>query len=281
MGEPITDAVLAEPAPRLRGLVDQYIGYRYEGFEPGLHRGLPSRQLTFIISLGDPVEMAALPDPRQAPTAMRSFVSGLASSPAMIRHDGNQFGIALELTPLGARMLFGMPAAALASIVVELRDVLGSPTTELMDRLTAASDWSTRFGVLDDVLSRVVRDTATTPPPEVVHAWNCLVATDGTIGVNALATEVGWSRRHLSGRFRDELGLSPKVMGRVMRFERARQLLVQPDRPNLADVAAACNYYDQAHMNREWNEFAGCSPTLWMAEELPSIQDTLATAGTS
>jgi AraC-like DNA-binding protein len=245
-----------------------------------LHRGLPSRQLTFIISLGDPVEMAALPDPRQGPTAMTSFVSGLAASPAMIRHDGNQFGVALELTPLGARMLFGIPAAALASIVVELSDVLGSPTNELMDRLTAASDWPTRFGVLDDVLSRVVRDT-TTPAPEVVHAWNCLAASDGTIGVNALATEVGWSRRHLSGRFRDELGLSPKVMGRVMRFERARRLLERPHRPNLADVAAACSYYDQAHMNREWNEFAGCSPTMWMAEELPSIQDTLAGAGAS
>ena len=219
MGEPITDAALAKPAPVLRPMVDQYVGYRYEGFSPGLHRGLPSRQLTFIISLGEPVEMLALPGTHQGPTAMTSFVGGLAAGPAMIQHDGSQFGIEIELTPLGARSFFGMPAAALAWNVVELNELLGQPTNELMDRLRGASNWPTRFAVLDEVLTRAIRDTVL-PAPEVVHAWNCLAATDGAMGIGAVANEVGWSRRHLSGRFRAEIGLSPKVMGRVMRFER-------------------------------------------------------------
>jgi AraC-like DNA-binding protein len=209
---------------------------------------------------------------------MTAFVAGLAAEPALIRHDGNQYGIGIELTPLGVRQFFGMPAAALARDVVELSDLLGT-TGELMDRLAGAPDWVSRFDVLDDVLARVLREPVAVAP-EVVHAWNCLVASGGTMEVGAVAREVGWSRRHLSGRFREELGLSPKVMGRVIRFERARQLLQHPDRPALADVAAACGYYDQAHMNREWSEFAGCSPTIWMAEELPSVQDKLATSGT-
>jgi len=273
--EPFTDVAVAPPAPGLRSLIANYIGYHLRGYEAGVHRGLPGRQLTFIISLDGPVEMAELPHPARGPESMTAFVGGLAAAPALIRHDGSQFGVALELTPLGARTLFGVPAGALAHEVVELADLLGRPTAELMDRLTDAPDWAARFAVLDDLLCRTTRDTKD-PAPEVVHAWNCLSASDGAIEVNELAREIGWSRRHLSERFRAELGLTPKVMGRVMRFERARLVLQQRHRPSLADVAAACGYYDQAHMNREWREFAGCSPTTWMAEELPSVQDSLA-----
>ena len=113
-----------------------------------------------------------------------------------------------------------------------------------------------------------------TPHPEVVHTWDCLVASDDAIGVRDLADEVGWSRRHLTERFRAELGLAPKVMGRVLRFERSRNLIgvrAARDRDavrTLADVAAVCGYYDQAHMTRDWNELAGCTPSVWMAEEL-------------
>jgi transcriptional regulator GlxA family with amidase domain len=63
-------------------------------------------------------------------------------------------------------------------------------------------------------------------------------------------------------------------MARVMRFERARRLLVSHARPALADVAAACGYADQAHLTRDWRALAGQSPRAWLASEhLPFVQD--------
>lgn len=58
-----------------------------------------------------------------------------------------------------------------------------------------------------------------------------------------------------------------------MRFELAHRLLRRDDRPALADLAARCGYYDQTHLTREWRELAGCPPTVWLAEELPYVQD--------
>ncbi|MGH2789344.1 MAG: helix-turn-helix domain-containing protein, partial [Actinomycetota bacterium] len=103
-----------------------------------------------------------------------------------------------------------------------------------------------------------------------------LLDTGGAVSVQELARETGWSRRHLSERFRSEVGLSPKLAARIVRFDRARLLLERSTRPALSEVAVLCGFFDQAHLTRDFNDFAGCSPTVWMAEEIPSVQDKLA-----
>jgi transcriptional regulator GlxA family with amidase domain len=116
--------------------------------------------------------------------------------------------------------------------------------------------------------------------PEVVWAWRRLVRSGGMLDITGLAGEVGWSRRHLSERFRTELGVPPKVAARVMRFERARHMLGSAGHDGLARVAAVCGYYDQSHLTREWWDLAGCTPSTWLAEELPSVQDAIGDDGT-
>lgn len=266
-------SVAARPRPALRPLVSGYTGYRIEGAAPGVHRGLPARALTFIVTLDATVDLAAMPDPRQAPASFTALVGGLHSAPALIRHDGHQHGIQAGLTPLGARTLLGVPAGELATTVLDLEVLLGPVTGELVERLRAATSWTDRFLELDAVLARVARDRGA-PAPELRWAWHRLSASHGGIEVGALAGEVGWSRRHLGERFRREFGLTPKEAARVMRFEAACRLLRAPERPGLADVAARCGYCDQAHLTREWRELAGCTPSRWIVEELPSIQDS-------
>jgi AraC-like DNA-binding protein len=287
VAEPVLESVAGRPAPALHGLIDRYVGYRQEGIGPGTNRGLPSRHLTFIVSLAEPVDIAGMVNPAQSPGTFAAFAAGLHAAPATIRHEGRQYGIHLDLTPWGARALFGVPAAAMAWTVVDLADLLGPLAASLPDRLAAGcATWPERFAVLDEVLTGAVaaRDARRDPPAEVTWAWQRLVASGGTVEVGALAKEVGWSRRHLGERFRAELGLSPKLAGRVIRFDQARRLLQQPGptrRPTLADAAAATGYFDQAHMTRDFRELAGCTPTTWLAEEFPSFQDETVEAGAS
>jgi len=109
--------------------------------------------------------------------------------------------------------------------------------------------------------------------PEIHEAWRLLVDTGGTITVAKLAAETGWSRRHLAQRFTAELGYGPKLAARVIRLEEARRLMGHPRRPTLAEVAAMAGFYDQPHLNRDFVELAGCSPSEWIATEIPSVQD--------
>ena len=263
--EPVNESVLARPGPVLAPYVRSYIGYRYAGLAPGVHQGVPSGSVTFIVSLDDPVDMVALPGD-QPPMGLDAFVGGLHLRPATIAHDGSGAGVSIELSPLGARALFGLPAASLAALVVDLRDLLGRAGDELVDRLRTAPTWPARFAVLDDVLGRGVDEASPAPAPEVVRAWHLLAASGGRTTVADLAADVGWSRRHLASRFRAELGVTPKSAARVLRFERTSALL---DRGlALAEAAVAGGYYDQAHMTTEWRDLSGLTPARWHEDEI-------------
>ena len=282
-GVPVNESVWGVPAPALRPFIAAYVGYRQAGVEPARHRGLPSPYLTVIFTLDDPLTLAAHPDPRQSPGSYRTLVGGLHTASALITHPGRQSGIQLAVSPLGARALLGMPAGELASVDVEGSAVLGPLADRIAERLQAARDWPARFAVLDQMLmSRLAAGPASCAADgvgaEVSQAWRRLLAVGGRCEVSRLAAETGWSDRHLRDRFRDETGLTPKAAARVIRFDRARRLLQHRAAaagmalPGLADLAADCGYYDQAHLAREFRDLAGLPPSAWLAAEFRNVQ---------
>jgi AraC-like DNA-binding protein len=271
------------PAGPLRRYVAHYTGYRQRGVPPARHRGLPSPYLTLIFTLDEPLVILAHPDPRQPPGDFGALLGGLHSAPALITHDGAQSGIQVALRPLGARGLLGLPAGELAEIDVPADAVLGGACAELRARTLAAPGWPERFAVLDEILLRLAGHARpeAQAAPEVRWAWRELLTAGGAVRITDLAAQTGWSARHLTSRFRTELGLTPKAAARVIRFDRARHLLIRnalsisgaPDNGHrLADLAATCGYFDQAHLAREFRSLAGCPPSTWLTEEFRNVQ---------
>jgi AraC-like DNA-binding protein len=220
-------------------------------------RTLPTRSAVVIVNLGPPM-LLEVPGPGAA-RALGSFVAGMHDGHGAYSTPGGQHGVQLDLTPLGAYTLLGVPMARLTNAAVELRDLLGPDAVELVERLAATPSWAARFGLLDAFLLRR-QEIGPAPDPEVARAWRLLRGSDGAVGVARLAADVGWSRRHLTHRFTEQAGLPPKVMGRVLRFQRAVELLSRGGL-GLADTAAACGYYDQAHLHREFRALSGCTPS--------------------
>ena len=277
---PVSESVVRLPAPALRSFIASYSGYRQAGVPPARHAGLPSPYLTVIFTLDEPLTIAAHPDPAQPGGDFVTLAGGLHTSPALVTHEGNQSGIQVALSPLGAPALLGVPASELVSLDVEASEVCGALATEIQQRIQLAATWPGRFAVLDQALSARLRagqaDGRRGISAEVSFAWQRLLATGGTIPVAALADETGWSGRHLRAKFAAEFGLTPKAAARVVRFDRSRRLLqrrASSGRPlDLAALAAHCGFYDQAHMDAEFRALAGASPTTWLATELRNLQ---------
>jgi AraC-like DNA-binding protein len=256
-------------AEHLRPYVAGCGDFDMAGWPPGRHRGLPDGTLVLVVSCGTPlvVRRAGHPDLRAA-----ASVAGLRSGPVDIIHDGTQRGVQLELTPRGARALLGMPAAALAQGVWSLDEVVGRRADERSSRLAGAPGPAERAGVLDVVLSGWVGEDDGFPV--VVDAfWRRLVATAGSASVTSIAGEMGLGRRYLGQLVRAELGLSPKMAARILRFGLAGRLLRSGRPGSLAETAVTCGYFDQAHLTNDWKKLTGCTPGQWMSEELPFLQD--------
>jgi AraC-like DNA-binding protein len=237
--------------------------------------------MTLIFTLDDLLVIAAHPDPAQRPGTFDALVGGLHTAPAIITHDGRQSGVQLGLSPLGARTLLGLPASELAGIDVPAQEVLGRFAAEVLDRLRCADSWPERFAILDKMLlARADRASRAAVSDEVSHAWRRMLRTGGTVAVSELAAEIGWSDRHLRATFRAETGLAPKAAARVIRFDRARRQLQRRaaagEPLRLAELAASCGYFDQAHLDRDFALLAGCAPTSWLAEEFRNFQASAA-----
>lgn len=258
----------AGPAPALRPYVSAYTGYRTDAGPPGVHRGVPSGHLTFVICLDGKVELLANADPARPPGTFAAMVSGLHDRPATIARGAAQTGLQLRLTWRGMRALFGVPAGELCGDTVDLAALLGRRAGPLLEGLAEPRSWAERFTYLDDGLAALAGLDRAGPGvrPEVGYAWDRLAQSGGTVRVTDLAREVGWSRRHLAEQLRRETGLTPKTAARVIRFERACDRLRTRPRPALATVAATCGYVDQSHLARDFRGLAGQTATEWLAE---------------
>jgi AraC-like DNA-binding protein len=253
------------PHPALAAWVRRYQGYREWSARPFCRRVAPSGTVALIVSFGDPIRVL---DGATRGTHV-SFVAGLDERAALTEYTGHQHGVEVNLTPPGAYMLLGLPMHEVAGRCVALEDALGRDGRELPERLAAAGGWEARFALLDRLLAG--RLAAARPAsPDVVRAWTLLERSHGRVTVEALARELRCSRRHLAARFREQVGLPPKTVARVLRFERATALLCAGDgRPDWARVAAECGYFDQSHFNRDFKAFAGVTPTTYAAALLP------------
>jgi AraC-like DNA-binding protein len=245
------------PAPALRGVARDLCGYVEETGAPLRRRELPSADIIFIVNLGAPllVEQPAAP-PRIVPTG-GGFIAGLHETYSQTETAGSQSGLEMRLSPLGAYRLCGQPMHALANRSLALDELFGRWASDLGDHLQHLPTWEARFAAVETAFSQRLAG-GPAPSPEVAWAWRQLARSGGGVAIATLAAELGWSPKRLIGRFREQVGLPPKQVARLLRFQRASEMISAA--ADWRVVAQQCGYYDQAHLINEFRQFSGDTP---------------------
>jgi AraC-like DNA-binding protein len=261
------------PSPRVADLICRISGYRETARGQFAQRETASLVIPLIVSLGTPFRIALGRDPTPA-DSQPSFVAGLYAGPVHIRSDGAAECVQVDFTPLGAYRCFGGAVVDLVARMIDIEDVLGQAGRLLRERLGATSCWQRRFDLIEDfVASRAMHR----PSREIAFAYRRLALAAGGVRIGQLAEEIGWSRKHLVSRFRREIGLGPKLVGRVLRFNHACRLARTGPAGGWAMIAAESGYADQAHLAREFATLAGEPPTAW-AKRITALDSRLAEA---
>ncbi len=257
------------------GVAGAVVGYDARGHDRAIHRGLPSPHLTLVLTLDEPVVTGWSVEEASGPSATRVDVvaAGLHTQPAYVWQPPRQSGIQIAVHPTAARAVFGVPAAELCQRTFEGSDVAGPGLGRLRDMLIESPGWTGRFALVRGFLQDQVERAADRPPvrAEVAEAWRWLVRRRGTGRISSLADHVLLSPRQLHAVFTAELGVGPKRFNRLLRLQRAKELIggrvARGTDVDLADVAAWCGYADQAHLTRDFGSLVGTSPARWLAEE--------------
>jgi AraC-like DNA-binding protein len=244
---------------RLHGVAHDYWGYAEQTAGPRRRRELPSADIIVIVNLGAPLQVA---QPSSAPSVIPTgggFVAGLHETYTLTETAGSQAGVELRLSPLGAYRLLSQSMDALANRSVPLDQICGAWAVDLAERVQAAPTWDDRFAALDAALAARLTHTRA-PSPEVAWAWRQLAMSGGRVPIATLAEELGWSPKRLIARFREQVGLPPKQVARLLRFQRVTNLFLATETPDWGALARRCGYYDQSHLIHEFQRFAGDTP---------------------
>jgi AraC-like DNA-binding protein len=252
------EVALRPPAPALRPYIRDFYGYTERAEAVLRRREFPGPQVVVIFDLGPPIRI--LDDlGRAASRFPGGFVAGLGDRFALSEHDGLQRGIQLNLTPVGARLFFGIPMSELTGRVVSFGDLMPREHRSLVERLDAEPDWDARF----DLIERLVAERVGRARRNQIVDWAYarIEGRGGALEIGGLADELGYSQTHLIKLFKEHVGVAPKVLARIIRFDRLMRHLKRGGSGSWADLALAFGYYDQAHLVREIRQFTGATPS--------------------
>jgi AraC-like DNA-binding protein len=267
------------PAALLRPFVYDYQGYSEMAVDWRRQATIPSARVPMILGFGVPLRLPDRNSPSRESSSHGGFVAGLEERHGYYEWQGVSKGVQVDLTPIGAYQLLGRPMDSLSNTVVEVGDLFGRTGSELIAKLAYAEDWDARFELVDRFVAARLA-VARPASPAVAWAWRRLNQTAGRLSVGSLAQDIGWSRKHLISQFRQQIGLPPKTMARILRFNALLGLIERGNELGWAALAQRCGYYDQSHLHRDFDEFTGSSPGEFLGRRLASggVEGLLSTA---
>jgi AraC-like DNA-binding protein len=248
------------PAPHLRAYVRDLCGYTEHTPGGVRRREFPGAQVVVVFEFGPPVRIAQPGPSNRAGSFPGGFVAGLDGVYAETEHDGFQRGLQVNMTPVGARLFLGLPMSELAGRVVSLRDLLPREHRSLSFRMAELPTWDARIDLAEQVIEQ--RIAASRCEVGVVSwAYRRIEASGGALDMRTLTRELGYSQKHVIRMFHEHVGIAPKLLARIVRFECLIQHLRHGGLGTWADLALEFGYYDQSHLARDVKEFTGATPT--------------------
>ena len=251
------------PTARLNDFVECFWALENDALIPEqkTDRILPDGCVEVILNFAEPF---AQHDDDATRVQPRSFVVGQMTRPIFISPTGPVQLIGIRFHPGGTTPFFRLPMHELTNQVVELGSFAQTLQTKLLSEATHLPDVKDKVAALQRVLLNVLRDSRS--DFRLLRIAAKVVQSSGMISVDDLANDAGLSSRQLERRFLSEVGVGPKLLSRILRFQDVFRA-VDANESSWPTVAVDCGYYDQAHLIRDFREFAQDTPAVLFAQQ--------------
>jgi AraC-like DNA-binding protein len=224
---------------------------------------VPDGCIEIVFNLADRFER--LHGQNSIETQPATIVAGQMSKSVMIRPTGQiaLFGVRFRQT--GAFPFFRFALSELTDRIDGLDLIWGAEGSLFEEQISEAPGFAARVGLVE---ARLTKSLLNGPDPDhsLIKATHTIVRNRGQEAIHRVARRVGMSERQLERAFRQKIGVSPKLFSRIVRFQNVLTLLEKNGGTDLLDTALAAGYYDQAHLIKDFGQFAGKSPGSFLAD---------------
>jgi AraC-like DNA-binding protein len=255
------------PTPQLRRFVECFWTLEGSTWEDGESAGAPPERILpdgcveLILNFVDKFIQHVNGQRHLQP---RNLVVGQKTGTILKSPNGTVDQLGIRFQPGGTRPFFAVPALEFSFTVVDLGSFSSLFERDLLKVCALCETLAGWIAAVDAYLcERLVNGEYNLQSVELATS---IINCRGLISVDQLASDAGVSNRQLERRFLREVGIGPKLLARIVRFQQVFRAVEQCDSA-WATVAVECGYYDQAHLIRDFNQFAQQTPAVLFASQ--------------
>lgn len=224
----------------------------------------PSGFPELIFHFGDSVSIDQLENKKdKMPTAL---IGGQITQPVTVVFGGTLHCLCVKLQPHALKALFNVDSSVFTNNAFDLGVVNQQLRSDLFFQLTEAPNNNIRIAHIESFLRRLLKVSSHKVNSITVSMLNYFKNTTN-VPLKGLEELSGCSSRTLQRKIKEDVGISPKMLYRIIRFNKAYYHIKHQQNINLQDVAFAHGYYDLSHFINEFREFTGQSPLVYFKDE--------------
>ena len=228
-----------------------------EGNNKGV--GFPKTAMSLVFNLNDSFKLYTDAAFTNYIDYKKHWVAGLQTKPTYVESYGESKMIVIQFKTKGAYVFLNQPLHSFTDNYITLDCVFNNYADEVWEQLNEAQTINAKMLITENFLSRNLL-TIKMPNEKLLTSIDFLFKSKEKLPIHEICRHHCISRKHLNFLFKEYLGVSPKMMSSLNRFQNVLQKISQSKPEKLTSFAYELDYFDQAHFNNNFKLFTGLRP---------------------
>ena len=200
-----------------------------------------------------------------------AFIHGQLKTFFELQATGSIGVFSARMHPAGLRPFVDFDIDTFTGATLTMEQVWGKDGKMLEDSIITCTNNQERVIMLEEFLLSKKQAMKVDNSP-VEYCVDTMLKTVGNVSIDQLSKELEIGKRQLERRFTTAVGISPKLLARIIRFQNILQLIENEEFKSFTTVAYEGGFYDQAHFIKDFKDFTGLNPKQYFSENLEMVK---------
>ncbi|HRI22071.1 MAG TPA: helix-turn-helix domain-containing protein [Panacibacter sp.] len=228
-----------------------------EGNNKGI--GFPKTAMSIVFNLNDNFRLFTDEKFTSFIDYKKHWVAGFQTQPTYVESYGESKMVVIQFKTLGAYIFLNQPLKSFINHYITLDCIFKNEADEIWEQLKEADTINEMFLIAEIFMYRKLL-TNKIPNEKLIASIDLLLNNKESISVTAICLKYNISRKHLNFLFQEYLGISPKTLSSLLRFQTVLQSISKCKPDSLTHFAYELDFFDQAHFNNNFKRFTGLKP---------------------